>query len=96
MELTQIESKLQKIKPELQNKFGIKKIGIFGSYVKGLQNDKSDIDIIVEIERPIGFLKFMKIQLYLSRVLKKSVDLLTFDSIKPYMQNEILKDIKYV
>ena len=96
MELTQIESKLQKIKPELQNKFGIKKIGIFGSYVKGLQNDKSDIDIIVEIERPIGFLKFMKIQLYLSRVLKKSVDLLTFDSIKPYMQNEVLKDIKYV
>ena len=96
MELMQIANKLKEIKPNLKSEFGIKRIGIFGSFAKGLQHNQSDIDIIVEFENPIGLIEFIKIQEYLSAVLDKSVDLLTFDSIKPYMRDDILKEVKYV
>jgi predicted nucleotidyltransferase len=91
-----IERKIKAVKPELEAEFGVRKIGIFGSYAKGLQTEKSDIDIIVEIERPMGLIGFIKIEQYLSRLLRRSVDLLTPESIKPFLREDILKEVKYV
>ncbi len=96
MELEQLENMLHEIKPELKNRFGVKKIGFFGSYAQKTNDSKSDVDLLVEIERPMGLIKFITIQQYLSDRLKKSVDLLTFDSIKPHMRHEILKNLRYV
>jgi len=61
-----------------------------------MQTEKSDIDIIVEIERPMGLIGFIKIEQYLSRLLRRSVDLLTPESIKPFLREDILKEVKYV
>jgi predicted nucleotidyltransferase len=96
MDLEHIETKLRDIKPELEHKFGVKKIGIFGSFAKKLAGEQSDIDILVEIERPMGLIRFMQIEQYLTELLGRTVDLLTFESIKPYMKDDILKEVKYV
>ncbi len=96
MKIDQIIGKIKKVKPELEKKFGIGRIGIFGSYVKGYQNEESDIDIILELRHPTGLIKFIRIEQYLSDILGKSVDLLTFNSLKSYMKDEVLREIKYV
>ncbi|MCI0387251.1 MAG: nucleotidyltransferase domain-containing protein [Acidobacteria bacterium] len=52
--------------PHLAAEYGVKKIGLFGSFAKGLANEASDVDVIVEFDRPIGF-KFIEFTEYLER-----------------------------
>ena len=53
-------------KIELTEKFRVKTIGVFGSYVRGEQKKSSDVDILVEFEEPVGLFEFMKLENYLS------------------------------
>lgn len=62
--------------PYLAAEFGVKRIGLFGSYAKDAANEDSDIDLVVEFERPIGF-KFIELAEYLERLLGRRVDILT-------------------
>ena len=91
-----IEIIIQKHKKELEEKFGLRKIGIFGSYVRGDQVQDSDIDILVEIERPMGFIKFIKLENHLSQILDSKVDIVTKKALKPYIGRRILQEVKYV
>ena len=65
----------------LTEAYGVKKIGLFGSYAKGTQTEVSDIDIIVEFETPLGF-KFMEFADYLEDILGKPVDVLTVGGLQ--------------
>jgi len=70
---------LQRLKSELQfinQHYGVKKIGLFGSYARNEQHEDSDIDLLVEFEKPIG-LKFFELSDYLEKCFGKKVDLLT-------------------
>jgi len=67
---------LQEKHPYLAAEFGVSKIGLFGSYAKGQSGDPSDVDIIVEFERPIGF-RFVELVDYLENLLGRKVDVLT-------------------
>jgi len=89
----EIIRKLQKELPFLKKKYSIKKIGIFGSYASGKQDKGSDIDIIVEFEKPIG-LAFMDLADYLEALFKKRVDILTPDGIRSIRVDEIAQSIK--
>ena len=91
-----IEIIIQKHKKELEEKFGLRKIGIFGSYVRGDQVQDSDIDILVEIERPMGFIKFIKLENHLSQILDSKVDIVTKKALKPYIGRRILQEVHYV
>ena len=91
-----IEIIIQKHKKELEEKFGLRKIGIFGSYVRGDQVQDSDIDILVTIERPMGFIKFIKLENHLSQILGTKVDLVTKKALKPYIGRRILQEVQYV
>lgn len=91
---------LQEKSEYLASEYGVKKIGLFGSYAKGTYTEStSDIDIIVEFDRPIGF-KFMELADYLEDILGKPVDLLTenaLDSIRyPRIAQSIRESIIYV
>jgi len=91
-----IENLIKKIKEhrkELEKEFGIIEIKIFGSYVKNQQTSKSDLDIIVEFKETPGFIKFMKIEEYLSNLLGVKVDLLTKEGISPYIRKYVEKEI---
>jgi predicted nucleotidyltransferase len=77
--LEEIKVILKQHKTELKEKYGVKEIGIFGSYVRGEQKKKSDIDILVEFyeDVEIGFLKFIELESYLSELVGRKVDLVT-------------------
>ena len=94
----EIYSILAKHKEELQEEYGVKKIGVFGSYARGEQRKNSDIDILVEYEKPeeVGF-AFFKLADVLKRILRiKKIDLATRNSLKPVMKKNILKEVKFI
>ena len=91
-----IEEIIQKNKKGLENKYGLKTVGIFGSYVKREQDENSDIDLLVEVKRPMGFVKFMKLEKHLSDILGLKVDLVTKKALKPYIGKRILQEVQYV
>ena len=79
---------IPKIKQVLKNN-GVKKAGIFGSYAIGKQKKDSDIDVLVEPPKGIGF-GFVRIQFELENKLKKKVDLVSYNGLSPYIKNKIL------
>lgn len=91
-----IEAILQSHKSELQQKFGVTTIGVFGSYVKHNPKKSSDIDILIEFKGRMGFVKFMKLEKYLAELLSAKVDLVTKDALKPFIGQHILSEVRYV
>ena len=83
----------------LAETYGVKKIGLFGSYAKGTYTEASDIDIIVEFETPLGF-RFMEFADYLEELLGKRVDVLTVGGLQgiriPHVAESIMESIVYV
>ncbi|MCP4108069.1 MAG: nucleotidyltransferase family protein [Desulfobacteraceae bacterium] len=79
--------------PYLNSEYGVKRIGLFGSYAKGEQTEDSDIDIVAEFERPAG-LKFVEFAEYLEKTLGKKTDVLTPEGIKGIITERIAEDIK--
>lgn len=82
----------------LKDKYGIREIGIFGSYVKGKAKKSSDLDILVDFQKDadIGFLEFIELENYLSDLLGVKVDLVMKDSLKPRIGKHILKEVAYL
>ncbi len=83
-------------KQELNEKYGVREIGIFGSYVREENRKNSDIDILVELEKPMGFFKFIRLERYLSELLGAKVDLVTRNALKPHIGKRILAEVIYV
>ena len=94
--IEEIEDVLKVHKRELREKYGVKKIGIFGSYVRKENTKNSDIDVLVDIGIPIGFFKFLNLERYLSNLLGIKVDLVTRNALKPFIGQRILEEIRYV
>ncbi len=83
----------------LAEAYGVKRIGLFGSYAKGTHTEDSDIDIIVEFETPLGF-EFMDFADYLEELLGKRVDVLTVGGLQgiriPHIAQSIRESIAYI
>ena len=94
--LKQIKEILQNNKEGLEKEYYIEKIGIFGSYAREEQKECSDVDILVEIGKPIGFIKFIRLENSISHLLELKVDLATKNALKPYMREQILNEVQYV
>jgi len=80
---------------ETLRKYGVKRIGLFGSYVRGTATAASDIDFLVELER-VTFDDYMGLALFLEDLFQKDVDLVTATSIKPGIKPYVEKEIEYV
>ena len=93
--LKDIQNILQLHKSELINKYGLKSIGIFGSYSRGDQKEASDIDIMIEYERAMG-IEFIDLADELETLLSKKVDLVSRNAVKPKAFSYIEKDLVYV
>jgi len=94
--LAEIQEILRQKKPILRERFKVKEIGIFGSFVRGEEKDTSDLDILVELERPVGLIKFVGLQNYLSDELGEKVDLVTKSALKPRIKKNILSEVVYI
>lgn len=95
--ITKIEilSKLKELKPTLREEYGIKEIGIFGSFSDNTNTENSDIDILVELEKPIGW-KFFSLELYLEKIFNRKIDLVTKNALKEQIKESILRQVNYV
>ncbi len=88
---TRIEEIKRKILPILQ-RYGVKRAGLFGSYVRKEMREDSDIDILVEIEKDISLLDFVGLKLEIEGALGKKVDLVEYGTIKPLLRERILNE----
>ncbi|MDP1854287.1 MAG: nucleotidyltransferase family protein [Candidatus Omnitrophota bacterium] len=94
--LKTIKETLGKNKSLLAEKYQVKKIGVFGSYVRNEQKAKSDIDVLVEFKEPIGMFEFMDLEGFLRRLLGVKVDLVSKKALKPVIGRYILKETVYI
>jgi hypothetical protein len=90
-----IINKLRELKPFLANEFSVKEIGLFGSFSDDEQNKESDIDILVEFYKPIGW-KFFSLEKYLEDVLNRKVDLVTKKALKKQLREKILNQTLFL
>ncbi|EKE00123.1 MAG: hypothetical protein ACD_22C00089G0005 [uncultured bacterium] len=75
---------------------GISYLGLFGSYARGDNRADSDIDLLVEYSRPVGYLTHAKVQNILEDYFNKPVDLIFRNSLKPRIRPYVMKDLKTV
>lgn len=76
--------------------YGVKRIGLFGSYVSGNQRPESDVDVLVEFEKgKKNFDNYMGLKLFLEDLLHRKIDLVTSESVKPELKPHIMKSVTY-
>ena len=83
-------------KSEMESRYGVRRVGLFGSYVKGRQRKKSDIDILVAFSRDIDLFDFLDLREYLEARLHAKVDLVMESALRPAIGKRILAEIEYV
>ena len=94
-QLAEIKKMLEQLKPELARKFHVQTIGLFGSIVRDDFSLSSDVDIIVDFDRPIG-IEFIDLADYMEQHLQKKVDLVSRRGVKDKYFKAIEREIIYV
>ena len=91
----QIEMKLKTLKPLLAERFHVSRLAYFGSYGNGQATESSDLDLLVEFSKPIGW-KFFALEEYLEQEFKLKIDLVTPNAIKAGFKPSITANAHYV
>ena len=92
---SEILTKITQIKPTLQKDYHLASIGVFGSASDGSLGKDSDVDILVEFSKPIGW-KVLSMEMFLEKELQRKIDLVTKDALKPQLKNQILSSVVYL
>lgn len=92
-DLEEIRRILKEHEVILRQKYLVGNIAIFGSYAREEQSGESDVDILVEFIRPVGFVTFMKLENYLGELIGRKVDLVTRKALKPNIGKAILREL---
>jgi len=87
---------LQRDLPRLRGKYAIRSLGLFGSYVRGEQRRRSDLDVLIDFENVPGLLKFMELEAELTSLLGVPVDLVQKEALKPALGKRILQEVRLV
>jgi predicted nucleotidyltransferase len=93
--LDQIKRNLEAQKHHLAAQYGVTILGVFGSYVRGEQRDDSDVDILIELERPprISLIGLVELEAYLSDLLDVNVDLAIKENLRKRIGERILSEV---
>lgn len=94
--ISDIKKKIAAQMPFLREKFHVQEMGVFGSVARGDETAKSDIDILVSFNMPIGFFDFIRLEDFLSNLLGEKVDLVCKRALKPVIKDDVLKEVIYV
>jgi hypothetical protein len=92
----EIISTIREYHAEMRSRYGVKKMGLFGSYARGTQKKRSDIDILVSFDREIDLFDFLDLREYLEDKLQAKVDLVMETALKPNIGKNILAQVEYV
>jgi len=96
LNLDDISRVLKEHKTEVRRKYNVTEIGIFGSYVRGEQKKRSDVDILVSFSGIPDVFIYLELEEYLKRLLRRRVDLVRREAIRPELKNRILEETVYV
>lgn len=91
-EVTEVIAKLREHMPLLAEKYHVRRLEVFGSYVRGQQRKRSDVDILVEFSETVDLFTFVELQELLGRILGLRVDLVMKEALKPQIREKILKE----
>ncbi len=91
--LEKIKRKLKKLEPILKERFKVKTIGIFGSYLRGEEKRGSDIDILVEFEKEGDLFHLVGLSLFLEEKLGKKVDVVSKKALRSEIKASVLKEV---
>jgi len=80
------------LKNGLHDRYGVSALEVFGSYVRGEQKESSDLDVLVEFDKPIDLLELVGLEMYLSEKLGVKVDAVIKRSIRSELRDAILKE----
>ena len=94
--LGEIQAILRQRREELARDYGVKELGIFGSFVRGEASADSDIDVLVQFDRPVGFFRFLELEERLGEWLDAKVDLVTKAALKPHIGRRILSEVAMI
>ena len=94
--LDEIKEILTKHKEEVQQEYKVSELGISGSFVRGEQKKRSDIDILVEYSELPDLLKLIELENRLQKLLKRKVDLIEKSGIRTELKEIILKEVVYI
>lgn len=94
--LNEIKTIIQTHKEEVRQKYKVSEIGIFGSFVRGEQKKRSDIDILVDFYEIPDLFEFIELEDHLRKLLKKKIDLVDKQGLKPQLKDIILKEVVYI
>jgi uncharacterized protein len=92
--LKEIKLRLEALKPFIEKNFSVDSIELFGSYVRGEQTEKSDLDVLVTFFEPndVDLFRFIELRLFLKDELDLDVDLIEKDTLKPRLKNQIIEE----
>lgn len=89
----ELRDELKALKPELEKRFKVETIGIFGSYSRGEQTGNSDLDVLVTFSGSIGLYRFIEVEQFISDKLGVKVDLVQQGALLPMIKNQVLNEL---
>jgi predicted nucleotidyltransferase len=91
---TEVLETIRELLDELSEKFSVRRIGVFGSFSRGDQGERSDVDVLVELDEPT-FDHYMDLKFRLEEVLERPVDLVLADTVKTRLKPIVEKEVVY-
>jgi uncharacterized protein len=79
--------------PQVKQRYPIRSLGLFGSFARGDASERSDIDILVEFDRPVSLSRFLALEAELKALAGHEVDLISRQALKPYIGRKVLRDL---
>jgi hypothetical protein len=95
-DLGQVIALLSRKKEYLRRKYSIREIGAFGPYVRQEHGKVSDLDVLVDFEKPISLLRFVELEAELSEMTGLEVDLVSREALKPHIGESVRREVVYV
>lgn len=94
--LEEIKQLLKQSKSVLQENYKVTELGIFGSYVRGEQTEKSDVDVLIDYEKAPTLFKLVELRSYLNELMGMKVDVVTKKGLKPRIRERVLSEVVYL
>ena len=94
--LDEIKGLIQQHRWELKRQFHVEKIGVFGSYARGDQKKRSDIDFLVTFDEAISLFDRVDLNIYLKELMGRRVDVIPHSNLRPELREYVLKDLVYL
>lgn len=91
-----LKQSLQRLYAEIKQRYGIAKLGIFGSYVRNEQREDSDLDVLIAFDEPPSLFEYIELENLISDTLGVKVDLVMEDALKPNLKERILHEVQMI